>query len=102
MTQGALAVGEQLLHHHDLADRLVALGDDDVQRLVEHDLLARPKLFQFDVGADVHPHLASAGEDVSGVVLLRGQEDAESGWRLCQAVDLLLEGDDLVSCLAQR
>jgi len=58
--QGALAVGEQLLHHHDFADRLVALGYDDVQRLVEHDLLAGPEPFQFDVGADVHPHLAPA------------------------------------------
>ena len=100
--QGALAVGEQLLHHHDLADRLVTLGDDDVQRLVEHDFLARLELFQVDVRADVHAHLATAGEHVGGVVLLRGEEDAETGRRLRQPVDLLLQRDDLISCLAQR
>ena len=38
--QGALAVGEQLLEHHHLADLLEVEGGDDVERLVEHDLLA--------------------------------------------------------------
>jgi hypothetical protein len=100
--QGALAVGQQLLEHDDLADGLVTLGDDDVERLVEHNLLAGLELVQVDVGADVDPHLAAAGEDVGGVVLARGEEDAETGWRLCQPVDLLLERHDLVAGLAQR
>jgi hypothetical protein len=100
--QGALAVGEHLLKQHDLADRLPGLGDDDVQRLVEHDLLAGPEPFQVHVRADVHAHLATAGEHIGRVVLLRLEEDAETGWRLCQPVDLLLQRDDLVSCLAQR
>ena len=39
--QGALAVGEELLEHHDLADLLEVEGGDDVEGLVEHDLLAR-------------------------------------------------------------
>ena len=38
--QDALAVGEQLLEHHDLADLLELERGDDVERLVEHDLLA--------------------------------------------------------------
>ena len=41
--QGALAVGEHLLEHHDLADLLEVEGGDDVERLVEHDLLATPQ-----------------------------------------------------------
>jgi hypothetical protein len=35
-----VAVGENLLEHHDFADLLVVEGGDDVERLVEHDLLA--------------------------------------------------------------
>ena len=38
--QGALAVGEDLLEHHDLADLLEVERGDDVEGLVEHDLLA--------------------------------------------------------------
>ncbi len=38
--QGPLAVGEELLEHHHLADLLEVEGGDDVERLVEHDLLA--------------------------------------------------------------
>ena len=100
--QGPLAVGEQFLEHHDLAHRLIALRDDDVERLVEDDFLARPQLGEVDVGADVHPHLPAAGEHVGGVVIARRQEHAEPGWRLRQPVDLLLQRDDLVPGLTQR
>ena len=100
--QGALAVGEQLLEHHDLAHGLIALGDDDVERLVEHDLLAGPELLEIHVGADVDPHLATASEHVSGAVVARGEEHAEAGRRLRQPVDLFLQRDDLVPGLAQR
>src|SRR6185437_6338075 len=100
--QGALAVGEQFLEHHDLADGLITLGDDDVQRLVEHDLLAGPQLFELDIRADVHPHLPPAGEYVRRAVLARGEEHAEPRRRLRQPVDLFLQRDDLVPGLAQR
>jgi hypothetical protein len=100
--QGALAVGEHLLEHHDFANRLIALGDHDVERLVEHDLLAGLELFKVHVGADVDPHLAAAGEDVRGVLVARLEEHAEAGRRLGQPVDLFFQGDDLVPGLAQR
>jgi hypothetical protein len=97
----AVTALEDLLEHDDLADRLVALGDDDVERLVEHDLLGGPQLAELDPGADAYPHLAAAGEQVGAAVLDRLQEDPEPGRRLGQPVDLFLQRDDLVPCLAQ-
>ena len=46
--QGPVAVVEELLEHHDLADLLEAERRDDVQRLVEHDLLAAAELVDVD------------------------------------------------------
>ena len=100
--QRPFPVGQQFLEHDDLAGRLVALGYDDVERLVQYDFLAGPQLVEVDVRADVHPHLAAAGEHVSGVLIARLQEHAEPGRWLCQPVDLFLEGDDLIPRLAQR
>ena len=100
--QGALAVGEQLLEHHDLADLLELERGDDVERLVEHDLLAAHEGVEVDRGADVDAQLAAAGEDVDGVVLVAGEEGAEAGRRLGEPVDLLLQLHDLVAGLAQR
>ena len=68
--QGALAVGEHLLEHDDLADALELQRRDDVHRLVEHDLLAAAQVVELDAGADGDPQLAAAGEDVDGVVLV--------------------------------
>ena len=100
--QGALAVGEQLLEHHHLADLLEVERGDDVEGLVEHDLLATQQVVEVDGRADVDPQLATAGEHVDRVVLVAGQEGAEAGRRLRQPVDLLLELHDLVAGLAQR
>ncbi len=99
--QDAVAVGEQLLEHHDLADLLELERGDDVEGLVEHDLLALGQVVEVDGGADVDAQLATAGEHVDGVVLVALEEGAEAGRRLGQPVDLLLEGDDLVAGLAQ-
>ena len=99
--QGALAVGEQLLEHHDLADLLEVERGDDVERLVEHDLLALDQGVELDGGADVDAQLAAAGEDVDGVVLVALDEGAEAGRRLGEPVDLLLQLHDLVAGLAQ-
>ena len=99
--QRAVAVLEDLLEHDDLADRLEALGDHDVQRLVQHDFLAGPQVVELDARADADAHLAAAGENVGRAVFGRLQEDAEPARRLRQPVDLLLERDDLVAGLAQ-
>ncbi len=54
------AVFEDVLDRDDLARHLVATGEHDVQRLVEHDLLAPLERFEVDLGAERHPHLAAA------------------------------------------
>ncbi len=57
---------------------------------------------QVDVGAHAHPHLATGGVDVGGLVRCLGHEDAEARGRLSEPVHLGLEGHDLVAGLAQR
>ncbi len=99
--EGALAVLEDLLEGDDVADALVLHGFDHVERFVEHDLLAAPEVVDLDAWADVHPQFAAACEDVGGAVLVGLQEDAEAGRRLGEAVDLFLEGHDLVAGLAE-
>jgi hypothetical protein len=99
--QGPVAVGQDLLQHHDLADLLELESGDDVEGLVEHDLLAALQLLGVDVGADVDPQLAAAGEDVDGPVVVGREVGPEAGRRLGEPVDLLLEGHDLVAGLAQ-
>ena len=99
--QRALGVGEHLLEHDDLAHRLIGLGDDDVERLVQDHFLTWAQLAQLDVGRNVHPHLAAAGEHVARVVVVRVQEDPETGRRLRQPVHFFLQRDDLVTCLTQ-
>ena len=53
-------------------------------------------------GLTLDPHLAAAGEDVDGAVLVGAEEHAEAGGRLGEPVDLFLERDDLVPGLPQR
>ena len=100
--QRAIAVLQDLLEHHDLADLLEREGGDHVECLVEHDLLAPLELVEVDVRTDVDPELAAAGEDIDRVVVVAGQERAEARRWLRQPVDLFLQRDDLVPCLAQR
>lgn len=100
--QGAFAVLKDLLEGDDVSGPLELHGLDHVEGLVEHDFLAAPELFELDAGADVHPELAAPGEDVGRAVLVGVQEDAEAGRRLCEPVDLFLQGHDLVAGLTQR
>jgi hypothetical protein len=100
--QRPVAALQDLLEHDDLADRLVALGDDDVERLVQHHFLAGPQRVELNGRADAHPHLAAAGEHVGRAVLAGAEEHAEAGGRLGEPVDLLLQGHDLVPGLPQR
>ena len=99
--EGALAVGEDLLEHDDLADALEVQRRDDVHRLVEHDLLAADHVVEVHAGAHGDPQLAAAGEDVDGLVVVARDEDAEAGGRLGQPVDLFLQGHDLVTSLLE-
>ena len=64
------AVFEQLLERHDLAGDLGAAREHDVERLVEHDLLAAPQLVGVELGVQRDAHLAAGGEDVDGAVVV--------------------------------
>ena len=100
--EGTVTALEDLLEQHDVAVPLELEHLDDVERLVEHDLLAAAQGLVLDGGAEGHPQLAAAGEDVGGAVLVRLEHGAEAGRRLGQPVDLFLERQDLVAGLTQR
>ena len=92
-------VVEDLLDDDDLADALEAVGGDDVHRLVEHDLAAGHELARLDRRAHGDLHLAAAGEDVDGRVVVGLDDDAVGRRRLGEPVDLGLERDDLLARL---
>src|SRR5204862_1585196 len=54
-----------------------------------------------DVRRERDPQLAPTGEDVDGAVVVQGEEDAVTGRRLTEPVDLLLERDQLLAGLAE-
>ena len=58
--QRAMPVLEQFLERDDLTGDLVAPCEHDVQRLVEHDLLAALELVDLDLGVQRDAHLAAA------------------------------------------
>jgi hypothetical protein len=68
---------------------------DDVESVVEQDLLAPLELRRVDRRRDGDAQLAPTGEDVDRAVLELGHEHAVAARGLGEAVDLLLEGDDL-------
>ena len=55
---------------------LGAAGEHDVERLVEHDLLAAPQLVDVELGVQRDAHLAAGGEDVDGAVVVGAEERA--------------------------
>ena len=75
---------------------------DDVERLVEHDLLARPRSSRSTPGLTLTRSLRPPVNTSTESSSLRLQEGAEAGRRLGEPVDLLLELHDLVAGLAQR
>src|SRR5690606_3408164 len=75
---------------------------DHVQRVVEQHLLAAAEVVDVHRRGDRYPHLAPGGEDVHGLVVVPAQEDPVAARRLRQAVDLLLQGDDLRPRLLER
>src|SRR6266540_2842401 len=98
--QGAVDA-EHLLELDDLALHLVGARLDHVEGLVEHHLLAGLQRLRVDLGVHVDAQLAPAGGDVDGAVLVDREEDAVAAWRRGELLDLLLEGDDLLTGLAQ-
>jgi hypothetical protein len=89
-------VGQEVHHRRDLTARDEARGLDDVERLVQHDLLAFHELERVDVRVDVHAHLAAVDEDLGGAVLVGAREDSVVVRRSAELVDLFLEELDLL------
>ena len=100
--EGATAVVEHLLQRHDLAGALGVARLDDVQRLVEHDLVAAQQLGGVEVRVQRHAHLAARGEDVDRAVGVDAEERAVGGGRLGELLDLLAQQRELLFGLLER
>ena len=99
--QCAMSVGKDLAQRADLADGFEVPGLDDGQRLVEPDRLALLEALDVDVGRAGQPHLAAGGEDVDGVVVLGGEQDAVPAGRLAEPVDLFAQRQQLLTGLLE-
>ncbi len=98
---GAPAVLEELLQRDDLTGVLAFARQDHVERFVEDDLLASTQLDPVDLRMDRHTHLATAGEDVDGPVVIGVQERPVRAGRLGELVDLLPQRGDVLLRLLQ-
>ena len=99
--QGPTVVHD-LLDDHDLAGDLARAGQDHVERLVEHDLAAADQVLGGQLGVHRHPHLAPAGVDVDGAVVVDAEQGAVGRRRLGELLDLFAEGGDVLAGLAER
>ena len=91
-----------LLDRDDLAGELGLAGQDDVEALVEHDLGAAVERRRASMsGCSGDPHLAAAGEDVDGAVVVLADDDAVGRRRLGELVDLVAQRGDVLARLAQ-
>ncbi|CAB4834851.1 unannotated protein [freshwater metagenome] len=98
--EGAPPIGEHLFDGDDLTGGVGAACEHDGQRFVEHDLLpAREPAAE--VGVHRHAHLATACEDVDGVVVVGSEHRAVTGGGLREFVDLFAQRGDVLARLAQ-
>ncbi len=96
------AVVHDLTGRHHLAGDLRRARHDDVHALVEHHLGAPIEHLVVDVGMQRHAHLSTGREHVDRAVVVLADHDAVGGRRLGQLVDLVAQGGDVLSRLAQR
>ena len=90
------AVLEELLQDDHLARALALTGQDHVEGLVEDHFVAPPELGRVDVGVQRDPHLAAAGEDVDGAVVVGAEVGAVGGRRLGELLHLFAQGGDVL------
>ncbi len=100
--QRARPVLEQLLVDHHLALDLGPPGEHDVERLVEHDLLAAPHLVDLELGVHGDAHLAAGAEHVHGAVVVAAEERAVRGRRHGELLDLFAQRRDVLPGFTQR
>ena len=100
--QRARAVLEELLVDHDLALDLGTAGEHDVQRLVEHDLLAALDLIELELGVRGDAHLPAGAEHVDGAVVVAAEERAVGRRRHGELLDLFAQGRDVLAGLTER
>ena len=99
--EGAAPVVEHLLQRHDLAGALRVAGLDDVQRLVEHDLVAAQQLGGVEVRVQGHAHLPARGEHVDGAVGVDAEERPVGRGGLGELLDLFAKQGELLFGLLQ-
>ena len=92
---------EQLLEDHDLALYLGSACEHDVERLVEHDLLAAAQIVELELGVERNAHLATRGEHVDGAVVVDAEERAVARRRHRELLDLFTECGDVLARFAQ-
>ena len=95
------AVPENLAQRADLADRVELAGLDDGQGLVQTQRLTLGEGFGVDVRRTGEPHLAAGGEHIDGRVGVHVEQDPVSTRRLTETVDLLAQGDELLTRLLE-
>ncbi len=96
---GPLAVGQDVPEHRgDAGDRQLGGGLDDGHRLVETDRDTGREVGGVDPGREGEPHPPTGGHDLRGVRVGRVlQHDAVGAGRRTEALDLTLEGPELVA-----
>ena len=99
--QGPVPVREHLTQGADLPDRLEGARLHHGQRLVEPERLALFQRRDLDIGRAGQAHLAPGGEDVDGVVVVGAEHNPVTARRLAQPVDLLSQGQQLLTGLLE-
>ena len=94
------AVLEHFLDGGDFARGIGTAGHHDVERFVEHDFLAALERAE-KFGLHRHAHLAAAGVNVDGGVVVQPEHGAVPGRRLRELVDFISQGGDVLARLAQ-
>jgi hypothetical protein len=93
----ALTVVEQLLERDDLAGDVVTAREHDVERLVQHDLLAALELFDVELRMHCDAHLATGSEHVDGAVVVHLEERAVRRGRHGELLDLFAQRADVLA-----
>jgi hypothetical protein len=96
-----VAVVEQLLERDDLAGGSGAADSTTLSDSLRTTSAPRSRGLVVELGMHRDPHLAPAGEDVDGAVVVAGRAGAVRRGRLGELVDLVAQRGDVVARLAE-